>query len=307
MSGLSEEQFSTVNRVQCIGFVTLRMITRLSESPLQIKWGGGLERQQRLWQYVLSFSETYRKFISELPTYDFTLSPTPKIFWWCWLQGEQAAPPICKVCLKALRKYYPDYQINIITNDNMMNYVEFPKHVSDKYRAGRMSRTHFSDMLRLELLLRYGGVWIDATVFCVGREEHYLDEPLLMFKSNKISFGTMSSWFIVSCKDHPILKMTRDILYQYWRDHNRLDNYFLVFVAHRFATARYPHLWNAVPFFWRVIPSKFQGELLRPYNEKRFNQLEAASRFHKLSYKLPTDRITPDKSKGTYYEKIISL
>ena len=32
--------------------------------------------------------------------------------------------------------------------------------------SGQITKTHLSDLLRLELLIRYGGTWIDATVFC---------------------------------------------------------------------------------------------------------------------------------------------
>jgi hypothetical protein len=34
----------------------------------------------------------------------------------------------------------------------------------EKYQKKIIDNTHFSDLLRLELLIKYGGTWIDASV-----------------------------------------------------------------------------------------------------------------------------------------------
>lgn len=63
------------------------------------------------------------------------------VIWWCWLQGLESAPPIVKAC-----------------------------YILDKWKAGIISNTHFSDILCLELLTSRGGIWVDATVFVTGNE-----------------------------------------------------------------------------------------------------------------------------------------
>lgn len=46
--------------------------------------------------------------------------------------------------------------------------MEFPKYIEEKWKRGVITHTHMTDLLRLELLIRYGGTWIDATVFAVA-------------------------------------------------------------------------------------------------------------------------------------------
>ena len=56
-----------------------------------------------------------------------------------------------------------DREIVLITQDNLFNYVQFPDYILKKWEAGVITNTHFSDLLRLELLIKYGGTWSDET------------------------------------------------------------------------------------------------------------------------------------------------
>jgi len=46
--------------------------------------------------------------------------------------------------------------------------VELPGYIVEKWEKGRIPAAMFSDLLRVELLIKYGGTWIDSTVFCTG-------------------------------------------------------------------------------------------------------------------------------------------
>ena len=188
---------------------------------------------------------------------------------------------------------------------NINQYVSFPQYVVDKFRAGKISRTHFSDLLRLELLIRHGGIWIDSTVFSTDREEQYLGYPLFVFQSiwNNQSAHAASSWFIVSERDNPILKTTRDLLYRYWLEHDSLVNYFLFHCFFKQATEKYPELWSAMPRFNNVSPHILQFEFFNQYSEARFEQIKSMSHFHKLTY---PPELPPEKVKGTNYEFVLN-
>ena len=88
--------------------------------------------------------------------------------WVCWLQGMDAAPELVQRCYRSLQENLTDREIILLTEDNYRQYVSFPEHIQQKIDTGVITRTHFSDLLRLELLIRHGGTWIDATVFCSG-------------------------------------------------------------------------------------------------------------------------------------------
>ena len=252
--------------------------------------------------------EKYLAPMNELPTYKGE-EITPKVFWWCWLQGAENAPPLCKVCLKSLFRNYPDYKINVITEKNIANFVRFPEHIIRKFREGKITRTHFSDLLRLELLINHGGIWVDPTVLCTGREKSYLQQPLFIFQdllqsqSDDLAF----SWFIVSCKGNPILRTARDLLYKYWLEHDELvpDENLLFKSMFKLAAEKYPNEWSQVPGFSNIPPHILQAEFLRKYNPDRFEQIKSMSHFHKLTLQYPPEQLTPEKIAGTNYDYVM--
>ena len=142
------------------------------------------------------------------------------IIWFCWLQGFEQAPPIVKACYNSLRQNLPDRKIKVIDNENWMEFVELPDYITRKWEKGRIPAALFSDLLRLELLIKYGGTWIDSTVLCTGVNENhnendnlsrigelenkakqYLDADLFLFQyTTQGSIPvSISNWFITSC------------------------------------------------------------------------------------------------------------
>lgn len=102
--------------------------------------------------------------------------------WVCWFQGIENAPNLVKKCYKSLQENLYDKEIVLITSENMNKYVQFPNYIIEKWNAGLITNTHMTDLLRLELLIRYGGMWVDATVLCTSRSKnipkYYFDSEL---------------------------------------------------------------------------------------------------------------------------------
>jgi len=70
------------------------------------------------------------------------------------------------MCHKRLTQVLPENtEIHIITLENYREYVDIPQHILDKFERGIITMTTMSDVLRFQLLARYGGYWLDATVF----------------------------------------------------------------------------------------------------------------------------------------------
>lgn len=155
--------------------------------------------------------------------------------WFCWLQGIENAPETVKECYNSIKRWLVDkrgYKIVVVDENNMSNYVKFPKHILEKYKKGIITKTHLSDLLRVELLYNYGGLWIDSTVFLTGdRFIDYLTDvnffapsKWTFFDANIISY---ESWFIYSTSNCFILDVLRKCLYLYWEKYSFLIDYFL--------------------------------------------------------------------------------
>lgn len=93
------------------------------------------------------------------------------IIWICWFQGLENAPELVKKCYYSMVDNLFNHKVILITSENMNNYVQFPDYIVSKWNEGKITHTHMTDLLRLELLIKYGGVWVDATVFCSEKED----------------------------------------------------------------------------------------------------------------------------------------
>ena len=155
--------------------------------------------------------KNYGYILNDLPIYEHT-HQTNKTIFWCWLQGVKEAPKLYLSNLNSLIMNCKDYNIIIINETNMLDYIKFPNYIIEKYKKGYMTPTHFSDLLRLELLIKYGGTWSDASVLVTECTKDYFAKDLFFFQ-NRSDFGCVgSSWFITSEKGSPVLRTTRDLL-----------------------------------------------------------------------------------------------
>ena len=247
----------------------------------------------------------YRKHIAQfLQTYTPQPRQTTNKVWVCWLQGMDAAPALVQKCYRSLQENLTDREIILLTQENYTDYVTFPAHIQEKIQNGMISKTHFSDLLRLELLLTYGGTWVDATVYCSGNNipGYMLNSDLFTFQALKPGLDghptCISSWFMTACTNHPILQLTRHLLYTYWQTNTKLTDYFLLHDCFQLAIESFPQEWNRVVPFSNSIPHIILLRLFEPYNSEIWDAAREMTPFHKLTYKF-----TPEQTQqsGTYY------
>lgn len=226
--------------------------------------------------------------------------------WFCWFQGIDRAPEVVKKCYESIKKNMPDREIVLITEDNYNKYVKFPDYIVKKIKSGIISKTHMSDLLRLELLTRYGGTWIDATVYCTERcKEYMLDSDLFVFQDLKPGLDghclCISSWFITAAKGNRILNLTLALLYEYWKHNDKLVDYYLIHIFFQLAIETYPSDWNKVIPVSNSTPHILLLRLFDNYDEEVWNAIKSQTCIHKLSYKFDKKKA---ESKGTYYKNI---
>jgi len=231
------------------------------------------------------------------------------IIWTIWLQGMDNAPSIVKKCYESMKRNIVDRQIIVITEKNYTDYIAFPDYIMDKYNKGIISKVHFADLLRIELLGVYGGTWLDGTVFCSGsqKNDYKLDSELFMFQNLKPGLDghcrAVSSWMITSYSKNPIILLTRALLHNYWKNYNFAIDYFILHDFLQMSIEAYPNEWNKVVPFSNSTPHILLLKLFEDYDEKIWNALKVQTNFHKLSYKFD---VVNTKYKRTYYDVIIN-
>lgn len=228
--------------------------------------------------------------------------------WVCWMQGMEHAPELVKVCFESLRKHLGDREIIVITAENLEQYVTFPDYIKEKYASGIITQTHFSDLLRVELLAKYGGTWIDATVLCTDSRipGYMLDSDLFLYQCLKPGRDghacVASSWFITACTNHPMILLVRELFHEYWKKNNVLKDYFLVHYFFQLAIETYPGEWSRVVPVCNSTPHILLLNIFERFDADWLNSVEDMTCFHKLSYKFSEEQTSQT---GTCYEYLL--
>ena len=230
--------------------------------------------------------------------------------WVCWLQGMESAPKLVQVCCRSIQQHLQDREVVLLTKENISQYVSFPDYIEKKYREGIIPTAHYTDLLRLELLIKYGGTWIDATVLCTGFEgtkfQEVLDADLFVYQhltKGEYAFRGLSNWFITSCADNWVLKELRDMLYHYWQEYNCVVHYYMFHLFFGMIMEKHPEESAIMPRYGNRVPHYLSRRLGDKYDEQWMEELKEHCCFHKLSYRLD-DKVL--ESKGTFYDVIIN-
>lgn len=107
----------------------------------------------------------------------------PNIIWVMWWQGEANAPKVVRACIDSIRRNANGRTVILLDQNNYSEYVPLNDKIRDRIQKRQISKTHISDIIRCALLSRYGGMWIDATV--------YVTKPIPKNISDEYTFFTI--------------------------------------------------------------------------------------------------------------------
>ncbi len=228
-----------------------------------------------------------------------------KKVWICWLQGIENAPYIVQKCVESIKKYTSDFEVVLLDRDNIKNYVLLPSYIEEKYSKGIIPHAHFTDYVRMLLLAKYGGIWVDATFFLTDKLPDYITESeLFLFNKEYMTKVSAANSLVASKAQNPIVLQMCDLLSEYWKKENKLISYS---IFHLFFTMVVTYnefnrqCWKRVPRFPSENIDILQKELFDDFSEKRFEQIKSISTIHKLSYKFSSELF--DK-KNTFYQRL---
>ena len=140
----------------------------------------------------------------------------PRKIWILWSQGLSEAPFIVRKCIDSWIKANPTWDVVILDSDCLSKYIRLD--LPEK-KVLSLSLSHQSDLVRLALLSEYGGVWADATTFCMKPLDDWIDDCsasgfFAFYKPGRDRI--LSSWFIASEKGCPIVSKLYENLASFW-------------------------------------------------------------------------------------------
>lgn len=272
-------------------------ILRLS-TQLKIKQKLGKKYRGTLEKFDKSYRESEHKLSNKV--------------WVCWFQGIQNAPELVQKCYQSLEENLTDREIVLITEENMLDYVQFPEFILEKWKSGVITYTHMTDLLRLALLIQYGGMWVDATVLCTRRREeipeYYFDSDLFLYQCLKPGrdghAAYISSWLMSAKTNNKILMAVQYLCYEYWKEHKDMLDYFLLHDFISIVLERYPKEWQKIIPSDNATPHILLLRLFEQYDERLWGAVKEQVPFHKLSYKFSEEQT---QREGTYYKEVLGM
>lgn len=235
--------------------------------------------------------------------------------WVCWWQGLDSAPDIVKRCVESIYRYVPkdSAQIHFITFDNYMEYAGFSQIVVDRYNAGKISLTHLADILRVQLLNMYGGLWVDATYFIsdnriadiINDEAYTVKTVIPSWNGDVIAKGKWAVNFLKFMKGSPLSGFCTEAFEIYWSLRDEPLDYFLLDRIIKVAYDNIPVIRKQIDGISanNISSLKLMEIISNSYDEAVWNDMKKDTFAFKLSYKEPVELYTED-GKETFYNKL---
>ncbi len=191
---------------------------------------------------------TYYKNATDESVFDET-SP----IWVCWWTGEETAPELVRQCIKSIKANAKTRPVNFIHKDNWSEYIEIPEYILNKVESKKICLANFSDYLRVSLVGKYGGLWIDATVFCsYALPDEYFKLPFFSCKSQYdencpyVSKMRWTAFILGGQRNNMFFKYMKSAFDEYWLHHDCSIDYLLV--DYLIVTA-----YNEIPYIKQLI------------------------------------------------------
>lgn len=144
------------------------------------------------------------------PSQPSTQSDIPKQIWTYWNSDD--IPIFVKDCIRTWQYHNPSWNITILTNSTLNIYLSTDilhyKHADSPARI--------SDFIRLQILERYGGIWMDSTMLCSAPLDFILEQQLTTKASfvgyyiagytTDPTYPIIESWFLAAPPKSPFIR-----------------------------------------------------------------------------------------------------
>lgn len=229
--------------------------------------------------------------------------------WQLWFQGKNNMPAIVKKCTESVEKYHTQ-DVIMLNSDTLANYIKIPNYIQLLYEKGKMCQAHFSDIIRLMLLAKFGGTWVDSTILLTNKiPDDIRNSNFFTFKSfdsnclynvktieqfsiisnylNKI-ISIESPYFIHAKAGSYLVNAVLQLILEYWKNERNACDYLMIDKFFALAVIKNENcrkeFMNMPPYYLENV-LLLQSSLFEKYDANLFNNIRTMSPIHKLTYK----------------------
>lgn len=216
-----------------------------------------------------------------------------------WNSGLENAPFLIKHNVMLMKKNLSDmFELHIIDDTNLELYLQVPafgKNLHENFIA------HYSDYIRLMLLEKWGGIWIDSSAmitpdfsFCFEEIfKHYMGTNAVVFPN--YTPNRIGNWFIAVMSKHNYgIQLLLRVINLYWLNYKSLSEYFMFHTFWEVLVQIDEKLraqWEASPKISAKDATYILNNMYKPCSQIDLKESYNKSPIHKLTYKYDKDKV----------------
>lgn len=174
------------------------------------------------------------------------------------MQGLSEAPFLVKKCVESWERENPEWNVIFLDENNLDKYID-PGIFRQEKNIERLSLTKQSNLYRLQVLSEYGGVWADATTYCMKPLDDWIHGCtgsgfFVFYRPGRDRL--LSTWFMVSEKGCPLTEKIKERYASFFIENDfdnsrlRIPRFMLTKILNR--SVRTTRYWFA-PFMTKVL------------------------------------------------------
>lgn len=188
-----------------------------------------------------------------------------------WHSGLGYAPRLVRICVESWQRRNPGWTVRVLDDASISQWVDMQ---DVRNRNPRITIQAFTDVLRWRLLALRGGIWADATLYCVRPLDDWLCTELeasaiFVFRSPEVFL--LHSWFIAARGNSRIVSAMTEEMTGFTCRHGGFRHYFdlravwrIYYLVEKYAGRGNYFIWRTWPFrrLLKAAPYFFQNYLL---------------------------------------------
>ena len=241
----------------------------------------------------------------------------PKMIWTMWQQGEAQIPETVQTSMKTIKDFAKrnDCKFYLLTDENLADFINIPSDITDKYKKKELSAAHYSDIIRFSLLYKYGGIWMDATLFIspyatlemFEGDFFTLNHPPIGTNQMERTVGDFkwAGFFLAGKKGKPYFKHIRDLYIYYVRKYPVFIHYLMMdyFILSEYKCNPYfESLVDRLPILAPAERVWFLRDHAHDiFDEKEWEEVLKTTPILKTTYKIKKEEVLP----GSYLDQLL--
>ena len=241
----------------------------------------------------------------------------PKMIWTMWQQGEAQMPDTAQTSMKTIKDFAKrnDCKFYLLTDENLADFINIPRDITEKYKKKELSTAHYSDIIRFSLLCQYGGIWMDATLFVspyatlemFDGDFFTLNHPPIHTDKIERAIGDFkwAGFFLAGKKGKPYFKHIRDLYLYYVRKYPVFIHYLMMdyFILSEYKCNPYfESLVDRLPILAPAERVWFLRDHAHDlFDEKEWEEVLKTTPIMKTTYKIKKEEVLP----GSYLDQLL--